>query len=126
MSNRIPEANTPNRESSPNRRLYTAATPIRFAPHGLDDNVVILDPRNVQQWQLDACEARLDETASQMAKYKERVQELEFLAGNSADTEAEDQAALRDELEMLREELGKMIISQQQKAQAEEETRWAA
>ncbi|KAM6538054.1 hypothetical protein FALCPG4_003937 [Fusarium falciforme] len=114
MPDTTPQTNTPNKESSPNERLYTTATPIRFAPRGTGGNVVMLDPRNVQQWQLDAYEARLDETASQMAKYKDRVQELESLVEESASNKAGDQTALRGELDILREELGKMMSAQQQ------------
>ncbi|KAI8719868.1 hypothetical protein NCS52_00769100 [Fusarium sp. LHS14.1] len=118
MSDTSRQTNTPNKESSPNERLYTTATPIRFAPRGPGGNVVMLDPRNVQQWQLDACEARLDEAASQMANYKDRVQELEALVEESASNKAEDQAALKNELEMLKGELGNMMAAQQQQAQA--------
>jgi menaquinone-dependent protoporphyrinogen IX oxidase len=123
MSDTTPQTNTPNKESSPNERLYTTATPIRFAPRGTGGNVVMLDPRNVQQWQLDAYEARLDETASQMAKYKDRVQELESLVEESASNKAGDQTTLRGELDMLREELGKMMSAQQQ-AQAKKKGGW--
>lgn len=114
MSDTTSQTNTPNKESSPNERLYTTATPIRFAPRGTGGNVVMLDPRNVQQWQLDAYEARLDETASQMDKYKDRVQELESLIEESASTKAVDHTALRGELDMLKAELGTMMSAQQQ------------
>ncbi|RSL45940.1 hypothetical protein CEP54_014073 [Fusarium duplospermum] len=106
MSNTTPQSNTPNRESSSKENLYTTATPIRFASRSTGGDVLMLDPRNVQQWQLDAYEARLDE---QMAKYKDRVQELESLIENKTG----DQTAVKDELEMLKGELGK--ISQKKK-----------
>lgn len=114
MSDTTPQTNTPNKESSPSERLYTTATPIRFAPRGPGGNVVMLDPRNVQQWQLDAYEARLDETASQVANYKDRIQELESLVEESTSNKAEDQTALKNELEMLKGELGNMMAAQQQ------------
>lgn len=123
MSDTVPQINTPNKEPSPNERLYTTATPIRFAPRGTGGNVVMLDPRNVQQWQLDAYEARLDETASQVSKYKDRVQELESLVEESSSNKAGDQTALRGELDILREELGKMMSAQQQ-AQAKKKGGW--
>lgn len=68
----------------------------------------MLDPRNVQQWQLDAYEARVDE---QMAKYKDRVQELESIIENKAG----DQTAVKDELEMLKGELGKMQMQKKKR-----------
>lgn len=111
------QTNTPNKESSPNERLYTSATPIRFAPR------VTLDRHNVQQWQLDAYEARLDETVSQMTKYKDRVQELESLLKGSTNNKAGGQTTLRAELDMLSDELGKMMNAQQQ-AQAKKERGW--
>ncbi|KAL2675721.1 hypothetical protein Neosp_011912 [[Neocosmospora] mangrovei] len=118
MSDTTSQTNAPNKESSSKERLYTTATPIRFAPRGPGGNVVMLDPRSVQQWQLDAYEARLDETVSQIANYKDRVQELESLVEESASNKAQDNIALENELEMLKGELGSMMAAQQQQAQA--------
>ncbi|KAM0425605.1 hypothetical protein ACHAPT_009136 [Fusarium lateritium] len=122
MSDNTRQTNTPDGQPSPSERLYTTATPIRFAPRSAYSNmpdggsVMMLDPRNVQQRQLDACAARRDETTSQMAKYKRRVEEVEFLVEDStSNSKSEGQTApLHDELKMLREELGKMVVAQQQ------------
>ncbi|RSL89976.1 hypothetical protein CDV31_015776 [Fusarium ambrosium] len=105
MSNRTPQTNTSNRHSSSKESLYTGATPIRFASRSTGGDVLMLDPRNVQQWQLDAYQARLDE---QMAKYKDRVQELESFIENSVSNKVGDQTAVKEELEMLKGEIGKM------------------
>lgn len=115
MSDNTPEANAPYKESSLDDRFYNVAKPIRFAPRVKGGNVVILDPRNVQQWQLDAYEARLDETASQVANYKERIQELEYLVEDSLSNKVGDQAALTGELDTLKGELGKMMVAQRGK-----------
>ncbi|RSL80917.1 hypothetical protein CEP52_017302 [Fusarium oligoseptatum] len=109
MSNRTPQTNTPNRESSSKESLYTGATPIRFASRSTGGDVLILDPRNVQQWQLDAYQARLDE---QMAKYKDRVQELESFIENSVSNKVGDQIAVKEELEMLKAMLGMDMLGE--------------
>ncbi|KAM5352859.1 hypothetical protein ACJ41O_005581 [Fusarium nematophilum] len=90
---------TPPDDTAPH--AYTTATPIRFAPRGTrDSNIIMLDPRTVQQWQLDATDARLDDTASQMAAYKTRIDGLEALLEDTA-TKADELEGLRGELEML-------------------------
>ncbi|KAF4977654.1 hypothetical protein FZEAL_5844 [Fusarium zealandicum] len=116
-----PTTTTPRNEFSPTHQLYTTATPIRFAPRSTrdtiaDHNLVVLDPRNVQQWQLDVCEARLSETASSIAKYEGRVRELEAQMDSAKDLGAHEK--LNDELKALREELGLLAIARRENDEA--------
>ncbi|KAF4950069.1 hypothetical protein FSARC_13303 [Fusarium sarcochroum] len=110
------EATPPNnRDSSPAERLYTTATPIRFAPRGtrntiIDSNVVMLDPRNVQQWQLDATEARIAETATNISDCKRRIDVMEEAQVLSSEI-------LHEEFELLRDDMDDLKLARQKKAQ---------
>ncbi|KAF4958128.1 hypothetical protein FGADI_2636 [Fusarium gaditjirri] len=54
----------------PPETIYNSNTPIRFAPRGtkssITDDIIMLDPRNVQQWQLDAASARVEGTTNRL------------------------------------------------------------
>ncbi|KAF4985806.1 hypothetical protein FDECE_16301 [Fusarium decemcellulare] len=115
MTDTTLKANTPaQKEASPSEALYTTATPIRFAHRGtrkttIDSNVMVLDPRTVQQWQLDATEARLEEATNNLQNYKARVEELEVESATKSDS----QNLILEELETLRDELDSLVIAQQ-------------
>ncbi|KAF4446447.1 hypothetical protein FALBO_17073 [Fusarium albosuccineum] len=115
MTDTTTKANTPaQKEASPSEALYTTATPIRFAHRGtrkttIDSNVMVLDPRTVQQWQLDATEARLEEATNNLQNYKARVEELEVESATKSDS----QNLILEELETLRDELDSLVIAQQ-------------
>ncbi|KAH7255265.1 uncharacterized protein BKA55DRAFT_311941 [Fusarium redolens] len=71
MSNYSSSDKTPaNNAASPSETLYNNKNPIRFAPRGtqnsINDGIVVLDPRPVQQWQLDAASARAEGTANNL------------------------------------------------------------
>ncbi|KAJ4265364.1 hypothetical protein NW762_004652 [Fusarium torreyae] len=101
---------TNNRDSAPTERLYITATPIRFTPRGTrntisDSNVVMLDPRNVQQWQLDATEARIDEATTTIDDFKRRLDHLEDRVSFNS--------LLHDEAEDLRDDLDDLKLARQ-------------
>ncbi|ENH67455.1 hypothetical protein FOC1_g10010730 [Fusarium oxysporum f. sp. cubense race 1] len=56
--------------TSPSETLYNTENRIRFAPRGtkssITDDIVVLNPRNVQQWQLDAASARAEGTTNKL------------------------------------------------------------
>ncbi|KAF5020645.1 hypothetical protein F66182_7322 [Fusarium sp. NRRL 66182] len=94
-------SNTPG--SSPSSQLYATATPIRFAPRNAstnttNGNLMMLDPRNVQQWQLDATEARFSHAVEQ---HSQRLRGLEHQNG-----------ALREELDDLYDKMDRLEVSQ--------------
>ncbi|CAJ0538829.1 Ff.00g067480.m01.CDS01 [Fusarium sp. VM40] len=102
------ETNTPVQEPPQSERLYSTATPIRFAPRGAranitDGNLIMLDPRPVQQWQLDNTETRVEEVAS-LANETDR--RLNTMQGQALATEI-----LRDEVKILRIEMEDVRIS---------------
>ncbi|KAM0553967.1 hypothetical protein ACHAPJ_007039 [Fusarium lateritium] len=99
-----------NRDSSAAERLYTTATSIRFAPRNtrntiIDSNVVMLDPRNVQQWQLDATEARIDDATTTFDDFKRRLDHMEDRVSLNS--------LLHDEVEDLRDDVGDLKLARQ-------------
>ncbi|KAF5659810.1 hypothetical protein FHETE_9264 [Fusarium heterosporum] len=109
------EANTPNQKISSSERLYTTATPIRFAPRGTqhegaDGNIIMLDPRPVQQWQLDRTESRIEEVASIANETDRRL--------NAMQEPALAAEILRDEVKALRIEMEDVRIAGSRKGQS--------
>ncbi|SPJ92838.1 uncharacterized protein FTOL_13803 [Fusarium torulosum] len=102
------ETNTPGQEPPQSERLYSTATPIRFAPRGArtnitDGNLIMLDPRPVQQWQLDNTESRVEEVASLANETDRRL--------NTMQDQALATEVLRDEVKTLRIEMEDVRIS---------------
>jgi hypothetical protein len=102
------ENNTPSQELTQSERLYSTATPIRFAPRGArtnitDGNLIMLDPRPVQQWQLDNTESRVEEVASLANETDRRL--------NTMQDQALVTEVLRDEVKTLRIEMEDVRIS---------------
>ncbi|KAF4991272.1 hypothetical protein FGRMN_7932 [Fusarium graminum] len=109
------ETKTPNQELSSSERLYTTATPIRFAPRGTghdgtDGNIIMLDPRPVQQWQLDRTESRIGEVASIANETDRRL--------NAMQEPALAAEVLRDEVKALRIEMEDVRIATNRYAQS--------
>ncbi|KAM0352304.1 hypothetical protein ACHAPU_001968 [Fusarium lateritium] len=100
------ETKAPNQELSSSERLYTTATPIRFAPHGTrhdaaDGNIFMLDPRPVQQWQLDRTESRINKVASIAKETDRRLSAMQEPA-LAAEILRDEVKALRIEMEDVR------------------------
>ncbi|KAM0189648.1 hypothetical protein ACHAPA_006365 [Fusarium lateritium] len=106
------DTNTPSQEPSQSDRLYSTATPIRFAPRGArskitDGNLIMLDPRPVQQWQLDNTESRVEEVASLANETDRRL--------NNMQDQALATEVLRDEVKTLRIEMEGVKISDEKR-----------
>jgi hypothetical protein len=102
------ETNTPSQEPPRPERLYSTATPIRFAPRGArnnltDRNLIMLDPRPVQQWQLNNTESRVEEVASLANETDRRL--------NTMQDQALATEVLRDEVKTLRIDMEDVRIS---------------
>ncbi|KAF7562248.1 hypothetical protein G7046_g1891 [Stylonectria norvegica] len=86
MSDMSPTSSTASsKKKSQQQQLFNTTSPICFAPRSdrngtvASGEVVVLDPRLVQQWQLDASETRLETCVSEVDLCIADIEKMQYL-----------------------------------------------